>query len=68
MSDNLKERGTQDRHRIDVSQEHECRYWSKKFGVSADELKAAVKQAGPMATDVEAHLKSGSHGGFHGSR
>jgi hypothetical protein len=37
-----------DRDRIDADQAYECRYWSEKFHVSPDELKAAVKQAGPM--------------------
>ncbi len=45
-----------DRDRIDVNQDYECRYWSEKFHVSADELKAAVKQAGPMVKDVARHL------------
>ena len=47
---------TADRKRIDVSQERECRYWSERFGVSPDELKAAVAAAGPMAEEVEAYL------------
>jgi hypothetical protein len=34
------------------------RDWSKKFGVTADELRAAVKAVGHRASDVEAHLKS----------
>jgi hypothetical protein len=53
MSDDTKDRGQRDRSRIDVSQEHECRYWSEKFGVSADDLKQAVGQVGPMVKDVE---------------
>jgi hypothetical protein len=31
---------------------------SRKFGVAADELKAAVKAVGNRASDVEKHLKS----------
>jgi hypothetical protein len=68
MSDNLKDRSQQDRARIDVSQEHECRYWSEKFGVSAAELKSAVEKVGPMAKDVEAHLGSRNASGFSGSK
>jgi Protein of unknown function (DUF3606) len=34
-----------DRQRINVSQEHECRYWAQKFGVSPGALKAAVSKA-----------------------
>jgi hypothetical protein len=53
----------EDRKRIDVSQEHECRYWSKKLGVSEDELKAAVTAAGPMSDDVARHLGKAKNAG-----
>jgi hypothetical protein len=68
MSDNLKDRSQQDRSRIDVGQEHECRYWSEKFGVSAEQLKSAVQQVGPMAEDVEKHLRAASASGFQGTK
>lgn len=45
-----------DRHRIDVSQDYECRYWSERFGVTPDELKGAVSRAGPMVEDVAHEL------------
>jgi hypothetical protein len=32
----------QERQRLDVHQDHELRDWSKKFGVSADQLNEAV--------------------------
>jgi hypothetical protein len=32
------------------------RDWAKKFGVSEDALKAAVKRVGPMAKDVAKSL------------
>lgn len=51
MSDN-KSKTAADRKRIDVSEDYECRYWSEKFGVSADELKRTVARVGPMAADV----------------
>lgn len=57
MSDDLQKRGPPDRNRVDVSEDHELRYWSQKFGVSADELKAAVGEVGPMVADVERRLK-----------
>ena len=56
MADNLANRGTQDRQRIDVHQEHECRYWSDKLGVSPERLRQAVKQVGPLVEDVRRHL------------
>ena len=56
MSDDLKQRGAQDRSRINTSEDHEMRYWSKKFGVSEDQLKAAVKKVGNSAKAVEEEL------------
>ncbi|MBC7954736.1 MAG: DUF3606 domain-containing protein [Cytophagales bacterium] len=58
MSDDLKNRGEPDRSRINLTEVHEVRYWSQKFGVSAEALQAAVKAAGSQAKDVESHLKS----------
>jgi hypothetical protein len=57
MSDDLSKRGGQDRTRIDVSQDYELRDWAQKFGVSKEQLKAAVKAAGDRAADVERYLK-----------
>jgi hypothetical protein len=42
--------------RIDVSQEWQCRYWSRELGVTSDELKAAVQEAGPVLKDVREQL------------
>ena len=41
-----------DRKRINVGEDYECRYWSERFGVSADELKRTVQRVGPMVDDV----------------
>lgn len=57
MSDDTKNSGAQDRARINVNEPYELSYWSKKFGCTADELRAAVKQVGVMSADVERHLK-----------
>jgi hypothetical protein len=57
MSDDKSKVGSPDRDRINTHEDYEVRHWSKKFGVSADELKAAVAKVGPMAKAVEAHLK-----------
>ena len=46
----------QDRDRIDVSEPHECSYWTEKLGVSYETLKRAVAQVGPLAKDVRRHL------------
>jgi hypothetical protein len=58
MSDDKSKPGGQDRKRVSVSEDYEVRDWSKKFGVTKEELTAAVKKVGNVASDVEAHLKS----------
>jgi hypothetical protein len=57
MSDDKTKTGGQDRTRINVNEEYELRDWSKKFGVTPDELKAAVSAVGTNADAVEAHLR-----------
>ena len=56
MADNLTDRGPQDRSRINVNQPHELQYWSRKLGVTEQELRSAVEQAGPMVDKVQRHL------------
>ena len=46
MADDLKNRGAQDRLRINVNEDHELAYWTKELECTADELRAAVKVAG----------------------
>ena len=57
MADNLKKRGGADRARINVNQDHELRNWARKFGVTEEQLKDAVKIAGPIADEVQLHLQ-----------
>jgi hypothetical protein len=56
MADDLKQTGKQDDQRINVEQDHELSYWSKELGVSRDELRRAVQQAGSLVKDVRQHL------------
>ncbi|MFS0755852.1 DUF3606 domain-containing protein [Noviherbaspirillum sp. 1P10PC] len=56
MADNLNDRGPQDRSRVNVNEEWELQYWSKKFGVSAEQLRDAVKAVGTSADAVGKHL------------
>ena len=49
-------RGPKDRTRVELDQEWECVWWSKGFGVSVDELKAAVKEVGPLVADLDKYL------------
>jgi len=59
MADDLTKGGGQDRRRIDISQDYELRDWAKKFGVTTERLKAAVRAVGDDAKQVEHHLKEG---------
>ncbi|HEX6414346.1 MAG TPA: DUF3606 domain-containing protein [Burkholderiales bacterium] len=56
MADDLKQTGRQDDQRINLDQDHEVNYWSKELGVSREELRRAVEQAGPMVKNVRQHL------------
>jgi hypothetical protein len=57
MSDNLSKRGPQDAARINVHEAWEVRYWTEKFGCTKEQLEEAVKEAGPVVSAVEQHLK-----------
>jgi hypothetical protein len=52
MSDNLQDRGPQDRSRINLDQAYEVRYWSKQLGCTEDELREAVRKVGNSADAV----------------
>jgi hypothetical protein len=58
MSDDRSKKGVQDRTRINTSEDYELRYWSEKFGVSHDQLKAAVKKVGNSVAAVEKELRA----------
>lgn len=57
MPDDKTKSGGQDRTRINTSEDYEVRDWAAKFGVTKEQLLAAVKAVGNQASDVEAHLK-----------
>ena len=56
MSDDKRKVELQNRMRIHVHDDAEVRDWSKKYGCSSEELKAAVKAVGNMAGDVAKYL------------
>jgi hypothetical protein len=58
MTDNKEDRGAADRSRINVNEDYEVRYWTKKFGVSEEELIAAVTIVGVRVDQVEAYFNS----------
>ncbi|MXV53184.1 DUF3606 domain-containing protein [Pedobacter sp. HMF7647] len=56
--DNKQVNGSPDRDRINLNEDYEVQYWSKKFGVSPAELKKAVSEAeSSSAAAIEKHLK-----------
>jgi hypothetical protein len=56
MADDRSNSGPQDASRINVNEQYELDYWSRKFGVTAEELRLAVQEVGVMADAVEQHL------------
>jgi hypothetical protein len=60
MSDDKARAGDPDRSRINVSEADDVREWSRKFRVSEEELKVAVKRVGNQAAAVEKYLKGKS--------
>ncbi len=56
MADDLTNRGPQDRSRINLSESWEVQYWTKKFGVTEQQLRDAVKAVGSSAEAVQKKL------------
>ena len=54
--DDLKNRGQQDRSKINMHEEHEVKYWTKQLHVSKDELQKAVDKVGNSAAAVRKQL------------
>ena len=57
MQDNKTQARPPDAKRIDVNEVSELKRWSKKFGVSPEQVKAAVKNVGTSAGAVGMHLR-----------
>ena len=57
MSDDLNNRGPQDRSRVNVNEEWERRYWCREFGCTEEQLGAAVQKVGVSADKVRAYLR-----------
>jgi hypothetical protein len=55
MADDRTKKGAQDRSRINT---HEVRYRSEKFGVTPEQLKAAVTKVGNSDAAAERELKA----------
>jgi len=57
MSDDLTKRDRPDRDHVNIHEIHELQYWTKRFGVSSDQLKRAIAQVGTQVPAVEKALK-----------
>ena len=51
-----KSKSVDERKHINVHDDYEIRFWSKKFGVSPNELRCAVSKVGVFADDVVREL------------
>ena len=58
MSDDKTKRGPQDTGKINIHEKYEVDYWTRRFGVTPEKLKKAVKIAGTSADAVERELKT----------
>jgi uncharacterized protein DUF3606 len=56
MADDPRKRGTPDRSKISMGEDHEVRYWTKHLGVTRDDLQAAVDKVGNSAAAVRKEL------------
>jgi hypothetical protein len=57
MADDKSKRGSQDRARINLDQQHEIDYWTDKFGVTPEQLRDAIGKVGNSAEAVERELE-----------
>ena len=56
MADDLKNRGAQDRSRVNIHEDHEVRYWTEKWGITKQQLADAVQKAGVSVDAVAREL------------
>jgi len=56
MADNLKNRAQPDRSKINMSEDHEIKYWTHALGVSREDLQKAVDKVGNSAAAVRKEL------------
>jgi hypothetical protein len=56
MADNLHLRGQPDRSKVNIHEPWEVDYWTKKWGITAQQLRSAVAEVGVSAAAVARHL------------
>jgi Protein of unknown function (DUF3606) len=57
LPDDSTKKAPQDATRVNIHEDYEIEYWSKKFGVTPSQLRAAVAKVGTLARQVETELK-----------
>jgi uncharacterized protein DUF3606 len=57
MSDDKTKAAPEDAKRVNVNEEYEVAYWSKRLATTPEELRAVVRRVGVMVDDVEKELK-----------
>ena len=57
MADDKSKTRPQDSSKVNVHEDYEVQYWTKKFGCTPQQLKDAVKKVGTGAAAVEKELK-----------
>jgi hypothetical protein len=57
MADNKSKRRPQDSSRINMNEDYEVSYWTRKLGVSREELKRATSKFGSIVARVRKGLK-----------
>ena len=59
MADDRSKRAEPDRSRINLAEAHEVRYWTREFGVTEEQLRAAIANLGSSsAVRVREFLKT----------
>ena len=53
MPDDPSKKHPQDSSRINIHEDYEVDYWTKKWNVTPEQLKACVKKVGVMVSDVK---------------
>lgn len=56
MTDDRNKRGPEDASRINLNEDYEVEYWTNRFGVSKERLKAAVDKVGVSVDAVAKEL------------
>jgi hypothetical protein len=57
MGDDFSKKGPPDSARVSLSEDWERRYWARKFGVTEEELRAAVAAVGSQPEELRKHFR-----------